>query len=287
MQSAENMQLWTVISQLQSELAEYKNRLIKLEAENSSRQPASEAPTAQVTGTAVSGQPSKRGRPRKSAVSVDILPNPDESYPRARGRKPAATCKIQLSEARSHTFEKVRRNKVEGKEKACHSPATTQKQNDEKISNVITNNYGNMEVNGSNMTRPAFNNQVHEENKADDSKSAFSVLSEQAKASSDTHIGNTSNGSFVWPSNITSESCGRSVYNMISQGFYDNGSIIRQKEKHVPGWTFVNQENPSDQREDGVVKDDNEEEMGDDASSGGEEEIFPTKDETAFPWIVR
>ncbi|GAY38866.1 hypothetical protein CUMW_040000 [Citrus unshiu] len=98
-------------------------------------------------GLLLTGQPAKRGRPRKSAVLVDVLPTPNESCLRAQGRKPAATCKVQSSEARTLTFEKVILNKVEDKEKACHSLAITQQpENDEKISNLITKNCGNLEV---------------------------------------------------------------------------------------------------------------------------------------------
>ncbi|KDO78781.1 hypothetical protein CISIN_1g039139mg, partial [Citrus sinensis] len=208
-QSAENVQLWTIIGQLQSELADYKSRLMKLEAEISSRKPAVEEPVVQVHGTPLTGQPAKRGRPRKSAVLVDVLPTLNESCPRARGRKPAATRKVQSSEARTLTFEKVLLNKVEDKEKACHSLAITQPpENDEKISNIITKNCGNLEVIGNDMMKSTLNNQVHQENpriqildNADDSKTTFSIISEQDKSTNGegslvTHTGTTANGSF-------------------------------------------------------------------------------------------
>ncbi|KAH9712473.1 hypothetical protein KPL71_020065 [Citrus sinensis] len=303
-QSAENVQLWTIIGQLQSELADYKSRLMKLEAEISSRKPAVEEPVVQVHGTPLTGQPAKRGRPRKSAVLVDVLPTLNESCPRARGRKPAATRKVQSSEARTLTFEKVLLNKVEDKEKACHSLAITQPpENDEKISNIITKNCGNLEVIGNDMMTSTLNNQVHQENpriqildNADDSKTTFSIISEQDKSTNGegslvTHTGTNANGSFQnWSSDITPESCGRNVFNMISQGFYENGSVIRQGERHIPGWSFVHEDNASEQLEDAVVgsvEDDNDKEMADDATSGGEDEIAPEKVECAYPWMVR
>ncbi|KAH9664112.1 hypothetical protein KPL70_019911 [Citrus sinensis] len=303
-QSAENVQLWTIIGQLQSELADYKSRLNKLEAEISSQKPAVEEPVVQVNGTPLTGQPAKRGRPRKSAVLVDVLPTPNESCLQARGRKPAATCKVQSSEARTLTFEKVILNRVEDKEKACHSLAITQPpENDEKISNIITKNCGNLEVIGNDMMKSTLNNQVHQENpriqildNADDSKTTFSIISEQDKSTNGegslvTHTGTTANGSFQnWSSDITPESCGRNVFNMISQGFYENGSVIRQGEKHIAGWSFVHEDNASEQIEDAVVgsvEDDNDKEMVDDATSGGEDEIAPEKVECAYPWMVR
>ncbi|XP_031275275.1 uncharacterized protein LOC116133723 isoform X1 [Pistacia vera] len=313
-QSAENVQLWTVIGQLQSEVADYKSRLMKLEAEVSSLRPAVEEPTALVTRTALSGQASKRGRPRKSTAAVDVLPTPDEHYPRARGRKPAALSKFQSSEPRTLVFEKVNLIKVEDRVKACHSPATTQQENDKKISNIITTSSDNVEVNGSHLMMPAFNSQVQQENprihisgielnssskkenigdNADDSGADFSVLSQQpkgihSKGSSATHIGTTANGRFGWPT-INPESCGRNAFNTTSQSFYDNGSVIGQGGKHIPGWSFVDEASAPEQLEEGAVglaKNDNEEEMGEDASTGGEE-IAPTKDETAYTWIVR
>lgn len=150
------------------------------------------------------------------------------------------------------------------------------------------------------MMKSTLNNQVHQENpriqildNADDSKTAFSILSEQDKSTNGkgslvTHTGTTANGSFQnWSSDITPESCGRNVF---TQGFCENGSVIRQGEKHIPGWSFIHEDNASEQLEDAVVgsvKDDNDKEMVDDATSGGEDEIAPEKVECAYPWMVR
>ncbi|KAK0605727.1 hypothetical protein LWI29_030089 [Acer saccharum] len=316
-QSAENVQLWTVIGQLQTELAEYKSRQMKLEAELLSLKPAEEEPIAQVIETTLSGKASKRRRPRKSAASVDVLFTPDESNTRARGRKPAATlCKVQPSQARTLIFEKVVLNKVEKKEKARHSPATTQQENDEKIPNIITDSNSNMEVSGSNLMMPGFDNQVHRENtripvsgielntslKAKstdddkiDSKVAISNLSQYSKGknskrSSVTRTGTSVNGNFGWSSNDIPGNGGRNFLNMSYQDFYDNGSVISQGGgKHIPGWSFVKEDSALEPLNDAVVasaKDDDEREMGDEASSGGEE-IAGTNDEVAYTWMVR
>lgn len=298
MQSAENVQLWTVIGQLQSELANCKSSLMKLEAEVSSLTPPVEEMTAQVAGTALSGQASKRGRPRKSTAAVDVLATPDEHYPRARGRKPGALGKFQSSEPRTLVFEKVNLIKVDDRVKARHSPATAQQETDKKTSNIITTGSDNIEVNGSNLMMPAFNSQILQENpgiqlnaiklnssskmenirdKADDLGAGFSVISQKPK------------GSFGWPSNNNPENCGRNAFNASSQGFYDNGGVIKQGGKHIPGWSFADESTALQQLEEGVVgsdKNSNEEEMGEDASSGGEE-TASTKAETAYAWIVR
>lgn len=298
LQSAENVQLWNVINLLQSEITDYKNRLMKLEAEVSSLKPTVEEATAQVIGFGSAAQPSKRGRTKRP--SVNALTSQSESHPRARGRKhPPA--RVQ-SESKALIFEKVILKKVEDKQKASHSTATMQQENIEQISNMVTpHSSGNMEINGNNLMMPAFHNQVHQEftgvqiggfglnssselNSIDEKvkklKTGYSILSQQAKGmnnkgASTIYMGATGNGSLGWHSNITSEDSGRNLINIGSQGFYNDGSnIIRQEGKIIPGWGYVNAEDASEELEDAVVgsaKDEKEEEMGDDSSSGDEE----------------
>ncbi|KAK6237837.1 hypothetical protein QUC31_003306 [Theobroma cacao] len=296
-QSVENVQLWSVIGQLQSEIADYKSRLIKLEAEISSLKPSVDEPAAHVIRTGLSGAASKRGRPKRSVASVDVSASPDESHPRARVRKPAAG-KVQ-PEARGLVFEKVALNKLEDRQKTAQSTSSTQKGNGE-IPFVMTNSSVNLEVNGSNLSMPAFNNQVHQEDtgiqicgidaisslqmkssgdKVGDAKAALSILSQQPKENKEgasvTHMGGTNDETLSWPASVHPEDQPRrSIYNTISQSFYDNGCVIRQAGKLIPGWSFVNEEDASDELEDAVVgsaKDENEEEVGDDVSSKAEE----------------
>ena len=299
LQSAENVQLWNVINLLQSEIADYKNRLMKLEAEVSSLKPTVEVEeaNAQVIAFGSAGKPSKRGRSKRP--SVNALTSPSESHPRARGRKhPPAQAQ---SESKTLIFEKVILNKVEDKQKASHSTATMERENIEEISNIVTpHSSGNMEINGNNLTMPAFHNQVHQQftgvqiggfglnssselNSIDEKvkklKSGYSILSQQAKGmnnkgASTIYMGAAGNGSLGWHSNITSEDYGRNLINMASQGFYNDGNIVRQEGKIIPGWGYVNEEDASEELEDAVVgpaKGEKEEEMEDDASSGAEE----------------
>ncbi|XP_058006230.1 uncharacterized protein LOC110642271 isoform X1 [Hevea brasiliensis] len=279
-QSAENVQLWTVIGQLQSELADYKSHITKLESEVLSLKQSMEESTAHVTGTVVCGQASKRGRPRISTASVDALPSPAESQPRTRGRKPKA-----------HIFEKVILNKAENKVKSSN-PTTITQQDDKKVSNVITNNSSDVGINGSKVMMPSFPNQVPQEisqmqmsgvEKNDGNtgvtNDAFTVLTQEAKGMDHrsalaSFLGARNNGSLGWPYTITPEGGGRTYLDTSSQGFYNNGSVIRQGGKVIPGWSFANEEDASEEVEDAVAtsaKDENEEEMGDDATSGGEE----------------
>lgn len=287
---------------MQSEIADYKSRLLRLEAEVSSFKPKVEEPSARAAGTALAGQPSKRGRPRRSVALADAGASPDESHPRARGRKPA-TSKVQ-SESKAHIFEKVVLNKVEDKEKACHSTATIEQGNGKNVSTNAVHASGNVEINGSNLMMPAFNNQAHPQicgiglapslemksidDKATESKTANSILSEQAtvmntKSSSAAYMNATVNGNLGWPANITCEESGRNMLNIGSQGFYHNGSVIRQEGRLIPGWSFVNEEDASEDIEDAVLgsnKDENDE-MEDDASSGAED-IARRKDDGAY-----
>ncbi|XVE86936.1 hypothetical protein DITRI_Ditri18aG0075200 [Diplodiscus trichospermus] len=288
-QSAENVRLWSAIGKLQSEIADYKSRLTKLEAEVSARKPSVDEPTAQVVRTGLSGgAASKRGRPKRSVASVDMAASPDESHPRARVKKPAAS-KVQ-PEARVLDFEKVALDKLEDTQKNAQSPSSSQ------IPFFITNSSDNLEFNGSNLSIPAFHNQVpgiqicgidnkssfemkSNGDKVDDSKATLSVLSQQPKEN------NNGGEILTWQASVHPEEPRRNIYNTISQSFYDNSCVIRQAAgKMVTGWSFVNEEDGSDELEDAVVasaKDENEEEMGDDDVSSGAEEMAQRKDEGA------
>ncbi|XP_062120285.1 uncharacterized protein LOC133834625 [Humulus lupulus] len=302
-QSAENVQLWNVINQLQSEIADYKSRLTRLEAEISSFKPKVEEPPARSSGTAVAGQPSKRGRPKRSVASVDVGASPDESHPRARGRK-SATSKVQ-SETKAHIFEKVVLNKIEDIDKSCQSPATIEQRYSENILNNAAHASGNVEIHGSDLLMPAFSNQAHlqicgmglassfemkcSSDKSTEPKTAYSILSQQTAAmntnssSSAGYLSATVNGNLGWSANITSEESERKMLSIGSQGFYNNGSVIRQGGKLVPGWSFVNGEDASEELEDAAVlgsaKDENEE-MEEDGSSEAED-IVQSKDDDA------
>ncbi|KAJ6907051.1 hypothetical protein NC651_017661 [Populus alba x Populus x berolinensis] len=114
MKSTENVQLWSVIGLLQSEITDFKSRIMKLEAEIPPVKQAVEDPIAHVAGSAVSRKASKRGRPKKLAASVDAPPSIDKPQLQAQARK-SEPCKVQ-PEAREHSFEEVVLNKVENKE---------------------------------------------------------------------------------------------------------------------------------------------------------------------------
>lgn len=300
LQSAQNIQLWTVIGQLQSELADCKSRLSKLEAEASSAKVTTEEPTSQTIGTALAGQTSKRGRPKKPVPPVDALPSIDESHPRTRGRKPAVL-KIQ-HETRTTNFEKECPNKVEDKGKANHSSATTQQQqeDDGKISCAFINTSGNIEIDRTNPMMHPFHNQIHQDipglqlsgigfssssnmktssDKPEDPKTAFSILYShvrqiKSEGASGTYTEAAANTNLGWPSNISFEDTGRNGLNISSEGFYDNGGVLRQVGKVIPGWSFVHEEDASRDLENAAIGGPGKHEDGEvmeDASSGAED----------------
>lgn len=298
------MQLWNVINLLQSEITDYKNRLLILEAEVSSLKPTVEEPAAQVIGTTLARQPSKRGRPKRSVPSVDGLPSV-ESHPRARSRKPVPS-KVQ-SETKALVFEKLILNTVEDKGKTRLSTATVEQGNSENTSNIGVHAGGNAGINGSNLMMPAYHSQVNHEfprvqiygvglsstsemkgtdDKTSNSRNAYSFISPQAKEmskdNSAAYMGSIDNGNLGWPDNMTSGESGRDMLSTKSQCFYNNGSIIKRGGKIITGWSFVNEEDASEELEDAVLGSakDEDEDMGDDASSGAEE-IDGTKHEGA------
>lgn len=281
-----------MINHLQSELADYKNRLSKLEAEVSSYKPKVDEPSAQVAVTALASQPTKRGRPKRSVAAVDAVGSPDESHPRARGRKPA-TSKAQ-SEAKPHVFEKVVLNKVVDKEKTRHSAATTEQGNGENTSSDAAHASGNVDMNGSNLIMPVFHNPAHlqmcgigfapslemksDDDKATKSKTTRSILSQQATEM------NTKSSSAFYIGGTGSEESGKNMLSIGSQSFYRNGSVIREGGKLIPGWSFVNEEDASEELEVAVLGSAKNEDdaMGGDASSGEEDIARAKHDDGAY-----
>ncbi|KAI4315117.1 hypothetical protein L6164_027963 [Bauhinia variegata] len=299
-QSAENVQLWSVINNMQSEVADYKDRVMKLAEEVSSLKQKLEESSGEVI-VAGTGQAPKKGRPKRSIASIDALH--ESQPPRGRGRKPAIS--KTHSEIKSPIFEKVILRKVENKEKSYHSSATTavEQENNEKLSGVVTGISSNIGISQSNsmlstyqgiqICQTALNSASEAKGnfgKDKDMKIAYSELSLPSKVLnsnnmdiSANNIGSTGNGSLGWPSDITCQDSARNVLDIDRQGFFHNGSFIKQDGKMTPGWCFTNEEDASEELEGAVVgssKEENEEEMGDDSSSGAEE-IGGTKDEDA------
>lgn len=295
LQSSENVKIWAAITQLQEEMTTYGSRLTKLETEVSSIKSTVYEYSGAGIGTNTTGQTAKRGRPKK-VTSADVLPSMDESQPRARARK-IISCKTQSENKVLHS-EKESFNM--DKEKRCDLPvdgANVQQESGGKISNIFTNSCNNFEINGSNLKMlpdvkitSNFQGQVTQElpgiqiggfslnltkdlkgsvNKLKDQKTEFSFQSEQVKGATN------SNGSHGWASNILP--VGRNLLDMRSHTLFDNSnaSVIRQGGKVVPGWSFVNEGNPSEENEGMAVRSSKDEyeaedEMEEDTTSGND-----------------
>ncbi|KAF7809971.1 uncharacterized protein G2W53_036714 [Senna tora] len=302
-QSMENVQLWSAINNLQAEVADYKDRLMKVTEEVTFLKQKMEEPIAEVVGTvsAATRQPSKRGRPKRSVISVNAL---CESLPRARGRK-AAVSKVQR-ETNSPIVEEAIFNKVENKGKAYNSTTLiAHEENNEKISSIaVTDVSGNFGINQSNSMISTFQAQVQEYQgiqlcgtafhsasgvKGNAEKDPEKVMNNSMNVSAK-YMESTSNGSVVWPSGIPSQDSSRNVLDITHQNFFHNGCFIQQggKVTHGHGWNFANEEDASEELEDAVVgsakdENENEEEMGDgNDTSSDAEEIDGSKDEGAY-----
>ncbi|KAJ7952688.1 Receptor kinase [Quillaja saponaria] len=210
-------------------------------------------------------------------------------------------------QSRPPNFEKVVLNNGENKEKLYYSAATTEQEISGKMTNIATHMDSNV---GITFMMSAFRNQVHQEypgvqicanafgssselesagEKAKDLKIGYSELSQQVKEMnnsmdvSENCIQSTGNGNLGWPSNITSHDPSRNELDIGNQGFYNNGSSVRQGGKVTPQWSFANDADASEELEDalGSAKVENKEAMRDDTSSGAED-IAGTKDEGAY-----
>lgn len=156
-----------------------------------------------------------------------------------------------------------------------------------------------MEVDGGELNMPSFHSQVHQQMlgvqmcavghdssldmksndyMAGDPSISIKVFSQEAnnidnKGALATCLGEMNKSNLAWPYTVSSKDSGKHVLNMSSETSYNNGSVIQQVEKFIPGWSFMNGEDASNEFVDGLAalsKDKNEEEMRDDACEIGE-----------------
>lgn len=256
-QSAENVQLWNVVGQLQSELADYKNRLTKLESNILLPKPAVEEPANRCTLASSDGQKSKRGRPKRSIASNNVLPSSDDSRPWA--------CGLNTVLLNSQTDSKDL--KFQQESQMMEAKATIHHTNDRSTDISFANCNDNAEIAGGN---PLFQDipvaeirgvglKTFSELKAEESK--FKGI--ESKSASPAYVGMTSNGNFVWPANIFTKDMGRET-------FYNDVNLSGHGGKLINGWSFANDEDVSIGIESAAVESrKDEDEMEDDGSSGG------------------
>ncbi|MED6122269.1 hypothetical protein PIB30_038288 [Stylosanthes scabra] len=164
-QSAENVQLWSIIHKLEAEVSDYKVRLTRLEEEVSSLKQKFAVPTRnevkrniplrEVNGNIPLGteQPRKRGRPRKRPLE-SVYPLHQESRPQTQGIKPAPPSK-PLFEIKPCHFEKVILKKPHDEGVPNHSTMAKQQTDDKSLNAVTPNMNGNIQSNQSKSLLPA------------------------------------------------------------------------------------------------------------------------------------
>ena len=275
MQSAENVQLWSMIGQLQGELADCKGRLIKLEAEISSlRSVATNEPAVEVGngGITVRGQPSKRGRSKRAIAPVG-------SQSRTRARKPTVGG-TKVGEVKPTLLGKDSLNKVDDTHKDFTPLDITEQDKNEGISATI----GIMEIDEGTLKMPIFPDiqscgiefkspsslKSNYEGKPS-SKSTCLILSHHTNGSSkniDVGYTNTCKENFIWFSGII---CGDSKLNdlsIASPTMYTNGNVSRQG---ITRWNFEDEVEAAESGFPVVGNKKENKEMADEFSSGAEE----------------
>lgn len=291
MQSAENVQLWSMIGELQGELADYKGRLSKLEAEISSlRSAATDEPAVEVGNGSITvrGQPTKRGRSKRAIAPVGSQP---PLQARTRGRK-RAIARTKVEEAKPTFLGKDSLNKVDDKHKDFTSFDITEQEKN-GISPAINQNNGIMEIDDGTLKMPASeDNQViqqcpesqsrgiefkpasllksnYEGNQS--SKNTCLILSQDTKGSSTIamsviliHV----KKKFIWSLGIISQDSEQNDFSIASPSIYTNGNVSRQG---ITRWNFKHEDEAAELGFPAVGHKRENEEMADEFSSGPEE----------------
>ncbi|CAK9184102.1 unnamed protein product [Ilex paraguariensis] len=228
-QFAENVALWVATGRLQAELADYRSRFTKLEADVLSLKPTVDEPVAQSIGDSLVGaQISKRKRTKSPISTENALPLLDKSPTRGHGPKlPPFDAQCKTKELNN---QKVSPKKVEGK-------ATIQQTNDGKRYDTLPSYTGSADFTGDSPSfhTPVFPIPPHHV-KGNDTKSA-------ASTSMGTRM--TSDGNLVWPSKIPTEDAGRDLTDVSVQCLYSDTNVVGQGSKIVFGRRFSNKADTS------------------------------------------
>ncbi|MCL7025939.1 hypothetical protein MKW94_028920 [Papaver nudicaule] len=290
-QSSENVQMWAAITKVQTEMITYGSRLAKLEEDVSSIKSTLEEYSSAGTGTNTAGQSTKRGRPKKVA-SAGGLPSMEDPQPRARARK-IISCKPQSENIILHgKKERLGSDEEKKLQEAAVAGANIQQETDGKISGISTNTF---ELNESDVKVPPdvkTTSTIHDQVNQEIQVGGFSLnltkgihesvcklenkkteLSFQPEMISSTNFKEPKgNGNHGWVSNVLPDDCGRNLLER-SHTFYDTGSVsvIRQGGETVPGWSFVNEGNLSEEDVGMLLRSGNSEE--EDTSTGDDERL--------------
>lgn len=251
-QSAENVQLWSMIGELQGELADYKGRLSKLEAEISSlRSAATDEPAVEVGNGSITvrGQPTKRGRSKRAIAPVGSQP---PLQARTRGRK-RAIARTKVEEAKPTFLGKDSLNKVDDKHKDFTSFDITEQEKN-GISPAINQNNGIMEIDDGTLKMPASeDNQVIQQCPESQSRGIEFKPASLLKSNYE---------------GIISQDSEQNDFSIASPSIYTNGNVSRQG---ITRWNFKHEDEAAELGFPAVGHKRENEEMADEFSSGPEE----------------
>ncbi|KAG9439418.1 hypothetical protein H6P81_019583 [Aristolochia fimbriata] len=279
-QSAENVYLRNAVSRMEAEMATYRGRLAKLEAEVACLK-AQRDSTLEGSGGAGIVQPPKRGRPKRPIASVNTLPSQEDSQPRPRGRKHLSS-KVEAQnlldkQGNGTKDEKAVNQSANGFGSDVNNCKFTVS---EDTQNQKFATYPNQELQtpviqagvaclGSSSGMEGGIHQGESQNRktAFSTFSTFSTSSQLPLKSSEARASPFNGSSEGWQSNVMQADCSRNVLDMRTYSMYENNNIMAQRCKLYQGWSLVN--DSASEEPDEVVgsENDEEEEMVENANS--------------------
>ncbi|CDP02658.1 unnamed protein product [Coffea canephora] len=252
-QSLENVHLRKSVGELQSELADCKGRLTKLEEDVLSLKPVVKEGTTTATGVSSGAKTSKRGRPEKLVTPDGRVPSTDTSCPRIWNRKSGLL--ETLCQTKKLHYEKVILKKVENEPSVRYT-------NDGKVNIPFINSSGSLEIPCSSglcdtisdhhsavliskaSIKPELKN-YDTGGSASFTNSSQNVYRTGESNSSGNFVEMTSNANLLWTSTTSPEECGRDLLDFTAQISHNNMNILEQESKAVVGWNFGNKEDGS------------------------------------------
>eukprot|EP01018_Ginkgo_biloba_P002000 Gb_34768 [translate_table: standard] len=116
-QSMENVQLWGALARAEADIAAYRGRLMKLEADLFAMKTHHDAAVDGSAGATNAPQTARKGRNKKATIiTTSALNSADNIQHRSRGRKITA-CKMAVEGKEKHDSEKEKETKAEEKDK--------------------------------------------------------------------------------------------------------------------------------------------------------------------------
>lgn len=115
-QSMENVQLWCALARVESEIAAYRARFMKLESDVFALKAHHDAAVDSSAIANTATQNARKGRNKRAIGVTTTLPSSDNFQPRSRGRK-VTTCRIVTEDKEKNDSEKDKESKPKEKDK--------------------------------------------------------------------------------------------------------------------------------------------------------------------------